>query len=421
MPSFFSPKDAASSGSSIPHLDAWRGFFELGEERFPRAEVRDLWLAYRNSGLSPYREPEIWTVPDEGEGQKECRRVVETLARDLVRAGETGFLLACVEATGVVAATASDPGGTIFAERPFGVRAGTVLSFPPYPATAYALARKEGTMAWLVGAEHPHVVWHRSTSLAIPLPEPGNRTLVAFFRGYPPVRRIATAILAALANCRPPGVLELPQRSLPSLFTALRPLFSFLAHEIFNPLTHIRGFLELRAKGGEREALLRDAAHIERTLRAFLLLSEPHGREVESVVDFRALLRTAVDQATRISPLAIALPQKPLLVRGDPLRLEIGLHLALTWLQMLGDPFPSLVSGTREREAFLRLGGAGPVPRSAPPGETTLGQGLEAEEVLFALATRLLTESGARVDPPEAEGEGWRVTVHLPLAQEADP
>jgi len=250
MPSFFSPKDAASSGFPIPYLDLWRGFFERGEERFPRTEVRDLWLAYRDSNLSPYREPEIWTVPEGGEGQKECRRVVESLVRDLVRAGETGFLLACVEATGVASATAADPEGTTFSERPFGIRPGTVLAFPPYPPTAYALVRHGGTATWLVGAEHPHVAWHRSTSLAVSLPGSAHRTLVAFFRGYPPVRRIVTTILAALPRLSPSGSSEPQPRPQSSPFTALRPLFSFLAHEIFNPLTHIRGFLELHAKGG---------------------------------------------------------------------------------------------------------------------------------------------------------------------------
>jgi len=411
-------KDMAGSDLIVPYLEKWRAFFEREETPSLRAEVRNLWLTYRASGRSPYREPEIWYVPGEWEQQNACHTIVTSIMKNLTQAGETGFLVACVEATGVVTATAHDKVGMSFTERPFGLRPGVVLSFPPYPATAYTLAQKEGMSAWLIGAEHPHVAWHRTTSLAIPFSEVGKRILVVFFREYPPIHRIVPKLLAVLTKQSARNTLE-PLAHMPtSPFTALHPLFSFLAHEIFNPLTHIRGFLELHTKSGEREALLRDAAHIERTLRAFLLLSEPVSGGGGTVIDFRALPRAAVDQAARISPLALALPQKPLLIRGDLLRLETGLHLALTWLQMLGDPFPSLVSGTKAEEAFLRLGGTGPVPRILPSGETPIGQRLEAEEILFVLANRLLTEGGAHIDPPEAEGGGWRVTFRFPLVQE---
>lgn len=147
-----------------PALDAWRAFFEAGDPRPPvRPTVLALWRAYAGQDVAgePLRRYDV-APPAPGFG-----RLLDAAARaaeERLAAAWRPFWLIADAAGRVLAVSPADHPLT---RRPYGLRPGLKRG-GSYPPTALDAALKRERAAWLVGAEHPHRLFHRWTSLAGP-------------------------------------------------------------------------------------------------------------------------------------------------------------------------------------------------------------------------------------------------------------
>ncbi|MBE3597053.1 MAG: hypothetical protein IMW86_08455 [Hydrogenibacillus sp.] len=284
------PASDVQKPGATPALEAWRAFFE-NSERSPsvRRAVLDVWR--RSSGLDLYGEPKrryfISSAFDRAAALAE-RRLIDGIRRAQQVLGKNAWtrltawqpLWMLIDPTGRLLAVY--PRLHPLAERPYGLRAGLHLADEAYPPTALTLVLKTGREAWLVGAEHPHVLFHPLTTAALRLSgDPtgpcvdGSRALMVVCRGYPPLSPLFDALetvsRAVCAPCSPdpsepwksPAKADdaerirdaerpsgrcvegaIPDAPAPEAeWAAASALVAEVAHELRNPLTTVYGYI----------------------------------------------------------------------------------------------------------------------------------------------------------------------------------
>jgi two-component system NtrC family sensor kinase len=207
-----------------------------------------------------------------------------------------------------------------------------------------------------------------------------------------------------------------------------------LAHELGNPLTAVRGYIELLAMGGTEgsdELVLRCQREVERMhriLRSTLDFARQAEPQVVSI-DARAMLeeaaRTVEDQGPfRTITVRVEVDGAPVL-RGEPAQLHQVLVNLLLNAADAGARTILLGATQRDGDVLLRCEDDGegiaaenmdrlfePFFTTRPPGKGT-GLGL-------AVSNRIVEQHGGRFDVSSVAGQGARFVIRLPAARGGD-
>ena len=208
-----------------------------------------------------------------------------------------------------------------------------------------------------------------------------------------------------------------------------------LAHELGNPLTAVRGYVELLAMGGTDgadEVVLRCQREVERMhriLRSTLDFARQVEPEVVSI-DTREMLEEAARTVSEQGPFRaitvhVAVEGAPV-VRGEPAQLHQVLVNLL--LNAADAGARTITLGATQVDGEVRLScaddGEGipeenisrlfePFFTTRPPGKGT-GLGL-------AVSNRIVEQHGGRFDVSSVPGRGARFVIHLRAAEGGDP
>lgn len=219
---------------------------------------------------------------------------------------------------------------------------------------------------------------------------------------------------------------------------------AMLGHELRNPLAPIVSTLEVMARrdgerhAGERRIIERQVRHLSRLVDDLLDVSRIVAGKVElrrSDVDLRDVIARALEQlqpllALRSTPPRLELPDKPLAVWGDPLRLtQVVANLLANAAKFSGaDGRIAIEAGSDGAEAWLAVedDGEGIAPDLLPRVFDTFVQGAQRRDagqgglgLGLAIARGIVDMHGGRIGVQSAgRGQGSRFTVHLPLAAE---
>jgi signal transduction histidine kinase/ActR/RegA family two-component response regulator len=149
------------------------------------------------------------------------------------------------------------------------------------------------------------------------------------------IEELAARAALALDNVRLFGESEAARRQAELANLAKDEFLAMLGHELRNPLAPIVTSLELIARlpgnpaPEARRVIARQVAHLSRLVDDLLDVSRITSGKVElhlETVDLREVIERALEQGEpalrhRASPLEVTLPDAPVRVRGDPLRL----------------------------------------------------------------------------------------------------
>jgi two-component system, NtrC family, sensor kinase len=203
-----------------------------------------------------------------------------------------------------------------------------------------------------------------------------------------------------------------------------------LAHELGNPLSAVRGYLELLGPsqhGGENDEILRrarvDVERMHRLLRN--LLDYARGEDdLPGDVELATLLEEAartVQHQVVFRGVALAVTHDPSVssVRGEPAKLHQVLVNLLLNAAEAGAGKVQLSSGMEEESPFIRVSddGEGITPenlaRLFEPFFTTRAPGL-GTGLGLATAFRIMEQHGGRLDVTSTAGEGSHFTCWFP-------
>jgi two-component system CheB/CheR fusion protein len=218
-----------------------------------------------------------------------------------------------------------------------------------------------------------------------------------------------------------------------------------LAHELRNPLAPLRQGLELlRAKGGlgtDSEAIQRmmerQVDHMVRLVDDLMEVSRITRGKIElrtELLDLRAVIRGAIETSQPLIDaaghvLSVHLPDRPLYVRGDALRLSQVLtnllNNAAKYTPRGGRIWLSARSGGAEAVVSVRDNGLGIPPEMLPnvfQMFTQIDRNLQRAQgglgIGLALVKSLAQMHGGGVQvASEGAGQGSQFTLHLPLAE----
>lgn len=218
------------------------------------------------------------------------------------------------------------------------------------------------------------------------------------------------------------------------LLATVSELAAGTAHEIRNPLTTIKGFLQLMKNNEQRDPnelewikmMIQEVDHVNSVVSNFLLLSKPKPQEVK-VVDVNTLLRDLVPLVTN-QCLLLDIEFKPEImageakVEGDINQIkQVILNLVNNALQsMSGGGRLALTSRISQAGKFVEIivqdTGVG-IPKenlgklfmpffSTKAGGTGLG---------LTIAYRIVRDLGGRIDVTSKINEGTCFTMKLPI------
>ncbi|MEZ4589152.1 MAG: ATP-binding protein [Gemmatimonadales bacterium] len=212
-------------------------------------------------------------------------------------------------------------------------------------------------------------------------------------------------------------------------------LASGVAHEIRNPLTGVRGAIDLAARhlppDGDARPLLREAEQqLERiegaTTQLLRFARPPELREIEAdlrLIVERARTLVAAQAAAADVTVSVEVPPEPLVARVDPeLMVQVLLNLLLNALE--ASPAEAAVRielARRESEAAIAVVDCGPgVPDADKstvfrPFYTTKHKGTGLG---LSISRQIVNRHGGEIRIADAAGGGASFVVTLPLAQE---
>ncbi|HEX7465287.1 MAG TPA: PAS domain-containing sensor histidine kinase, partial [Usitatibacter sp.] len=217
-----------------------------------------------------------------------------------------------------------------------------------------------------------------------------------------------------------------------------------LAHELRNPLAPLRNSLYLiRATGGAdakaarvHEMMERQVNHLVRLVDDLLELSRiSRGTFAlrKERVDVAAIVRNAVETIAPLMEsarhaLTVTLPEEPLWLEGDPVRLAQILANLLDNAAKYTEDGGAIAVEAREDDGFaaitVRDNGAGIAPEALPRmfemfsrGERASVRGQGGLGIGLALARRLAQMHGGSLEArSEGSGKGSEFTVRIPIA-----
>ena len=220
------------------------------------------------------------------------------------------------------------------------------------------------------------------------------------------------------------------QRHLEKL-SAIGQLAAGLAHEIRNPLTSIRGFIQLSMMESPEikkweSIILPEIDRINKLLKQFLELSETRpSRFVRFELD-----RLISDVVPLLEPKAVLEghqlkaepPPTPVVMEGDPERLkQVLINLIKNGLEALGEKGRVLVSWKEQRDRVLirvQDTGCGIQPehmsRIFDPFFTTKGDGTGMG---LSICHRIISDHGGQIHVTSQPGRGTTFNIHLPIRQ----
>lgn len=209
---------------------------------------------------------------------------------------------------------------------------------------------------------------------------------------------------------------------------ALESIGAKVAHEIKNPLSSVRGLVELVAEGAEGrtrtrlDVVLSEVARIEGILRDYLSYARPLSELRPTAIDLRAVadeVRSVVEARAEHAGVAVAVQGASIAIEADPARLKEAL------LNLVGNALEATSRGglvvlelaAEQEGASLRVRDTGrgmsreTVERLGAVGFTTRegGTGLG-----FVLARAAIAQHGGSVHVESEPGSGTVVTLRLP-------
>ncbi len=214
-----------------------------------------------------------------------------------------------------------------------------------------------------------------------------------------------------------------------------------LAHEIKNPLTPIQLSaerlamkLEAKLEGPDQETLRRGTQTIVAQVGAMksmvddfaIYARQPRPGQMK-VVDVKSLLQDVLDLYENLRPqVALAMPDSPVPVHGEPNRLRQVLHNllqnAIDAQVDTSEPHFAIALAATGGEAVLTVTDDGPgfgdtvLSRAFEPYVTTKAKGTGLG---LAIVKKIVDEHGGRVVLDNVAPHGARVTVAFPLAKVA--
>jgi signal transduction histidine kinase len=215
---------------------------------------------------------------------------------------------------------------------------------------------------------------------------------------------------------------------------SLESIGAKVAHEIRNPLSVVRGLVEVVSEGEiggkskERLAVAKtEVDRVDEIVRDYLSYARPledlNATEVE-LGDVARDVRAMLEARAQTASVRIVLEGPPISVRADRRRLkEAVLNLALNAIDaMSGGGTLALASGRSETHAWIEIRDSGrgmsaeTLARLGEPFFTTKenGTGLGV-----ALARRLAEQHGGALELESKEGEGTRAVLKLPFDRTA--
>ncbi|MCS1352655.1 ATP-binding protein [Mechercharimyces sp. CAU 1602] len=213
--------------------------------------------------------------------------------------------------------------------------------------------------------------------------------------------------------------------------SAVGQLAAGLAHEIRNPLTSIRGFIQISAKESEEmrkweSIILPEIDRINDLLRQFLHLSDKKPAkftwiELDSLIEDVVQLMTpkAFLMGHELVPQA---PTHPLQMEADPEQLkQVMINLMQNALESLGDRGAVWIRWKELRDRIsIRIedNGNGIQPeymsRIFDPFFTTKGDGTGMG---LSICHRIVSEHGGHIHVTSQPGRGTTFNIHLPIRQ----